>query len=72
MASGGARYLFLWMLKNDLNIADSEDRFFVDFGRFLEGPGKAKTVFSLESGTNFMTTPHPVFKLPLEIKTQPT
>ena len=50
---GGLRAGFLRVLKKDLKLKGSWDRFLVDFGKVLGAAGGAKTRFSLESGTNF-------------------
>ena len=49
----GFRASLLRILKIDLKLKGSWDRFLVDFGRVLGAAGEAKTRFSLESGTNF-------------------
>ena len=50
---GGLWTGFLRVLKKDLKLKGSWDRFLIDFGRVLGAAGGAKTRFSLESGTNF-------------------
>ena len=50
---GGLRAGFLRVLKKDLKLKGSWDRFLVDFGKVLGAAGGAKTRFSFESGTIF-------------------
>ena len=49
----GVRRRFQKVSKKEPKREGSQDRFFIDFGRVLEGLGKAKTGFSLKSGTHF-------------------
>ena len=51
--SGGLRAAFLRVLKKDLNLEGSWDRFLIDFGTVSGAAGGAKIVFSLQRESNF-------------------